>query len=341
MMKHANRRCRLGFSLIELLVVVSLIIMLIALVLPSLGKVRSSARMAICTNNLHQIHMAYARREVDVKSKVKSRLAGFGWPGELSPYLNEQSTFVCPEGRGEGDTPIEAYVLQVIAGGNHIYDMELAPGPLTFYVDQNTTDQFIIEEIDPDLTPSEISNIPANGFRLYFEDLRPHGGDRDFRDVVLEIVETPEGTSIEYVQDAAGYTFNLVNSVTGEIIWQNMDNGGQTPPGTKEVVDGGAASYGINEAVGRFHKSSKSDELVFMMDYQQSVVNWGMIIDLDTWDDWLNDYDEFRFARHDGLVNAMFRTGDVRTSLDPDQFDPILPENVDRWWRALDPPTTP
>ncbi len=52
-----------GFTLIEMLVVVAIIALLIALVLPSMGRARENARRAVCSSNLSGIHrgvIAYA-----------------------------------------------------------------------------------------------------------------------------------------------------------------------------------------------------------------------------------------------------------------------------------------
>lgn len=50
----ANRSKSGGFSLIELLVVISIVALLIALLIPALGKAREAARRAVCASNVRQ-----------------------------------------------------------------------------------------------------------------------------------------------------------------------------------------------------------------------------------------------------------------------------------------------
>ena len=86
------KRNRSGFTLVELLVVVTIIGMLIALLLPAVIGARESARRAKCTNNQHELALAMQQFEA-AKKQFPGYANTFGsaqdlsWVAVLLPYM--------------------------------------------------------------------------------------------------------------------------------------------------------------------------------------------------------------------------------------------------------------
>src|SRR3954467_7856558 len=65
-----------AFTLLELLVVVAIIALLIALLMPALGKVREHARAVVCMSHLHEIHTAFQGFAASNKGRIVCATSG-------------------------------------------------------------------------------------------------------------------------------------------------------------------------------------------------------------------------------------------------------------------------
>ena len=100
-MKTAFRRR--AFTLVELLVVVTIIGLLIALLLPAVQAAREAARRAQCANNLKQFGLALSNYEnthgvlppghgfVPASYYGQSKANAWSWPVRLFPYLDQDA----------------------------------------------------------------------------------------------------------------------------------------------------------------------------------------------------------------------------------------------------------
>ncbi|MBL9141684.1 MAG: type II secretion system protein, partial [Phycisphaerae bacterium] len=88
---NADRQARRGFTIAEVLVVVGIIALLVALLFPVFGRVRSAARTAKCLNNQRQLTLANATYATSNKGKWVSPRTdknGTTYPNNIANQIN-------------------------------------------------------------------------------------------------------------------------------------------------------------------------------------------------------------------------------------------------------------
>lgn len=101
-------RRRRGFTLVELMAVIAIIVTLIAMLIPALGAARELARRTACTSNVRQLTQAYLSYAADHDRELITNNRLGDWvmagadvdaikAGTLYPYAKDARIYRCPD----------------------------------------------------------------------------------------------------------------------------------------------------------------------------------------------------------------------------------------------------
>src|SRR5579864_6908301 len=116
---------RRAFTIVELLVVIGIILLLVAMLLPSLSRAYEVARRTTCQSNLRQLTAAFVRYADEHEAQfmpcdASMAQAGLGVPAdpgiipELYPYALNRRVFHCPDDPRDGTC---TYAINDFLGG--------------------------------------------------------------------------------------------------------------------------------------------------------------------------------------------------------------------------------
>lgn len=100
------RYARRGFTLIEILIVLSILTILAGLLFPAFAAVRERARQSLCLSNERQSGLALLQYSQDYDESLPSGTIswyGQGWAGQIYPYVKNVRLYRCPDDDNKGE----------------------------------------------------------------------------------------------------------------------------------------------------------------------------------------------------------------------------------------------
>lgn len=183
------KRTEKAFTLVELLVAIGIVAVVIAILLPVIGRARESSRRSFCQNNLRQIYLGIQQYVHDNDDRYPA-YNGIGndiaWQYKIVPYIKKQEIFRCPTlnnpaPQNENDPLSEIdygyngsrFTQGIVGSPSHgEHDARLSGNGATLFLNW-CTDQLVLMRKDPDLDDRVTGTCRRF---LYFKGVRHHSG---------------------------------------------------------------------------------------------------------------------------------------------------------------------
>lgn len=309
-----------GFTLVEILVVVAIVLILMGLLLPALVGAYDHASRVKCLGNLHQLGLAYMNRKVDEAAGQVQKLYGntvrsggagqyvtYGagtWPSHSTYFPGVQyqcKVYNCPSDKSQHMCGATA-VVSVYDVNTYVYDLPIEDGPMTSIV--SNTASYVKYGLE------DVRWIPTT--------------DNDRNDVFAEIWDQGNCKGqIKVWQGSGTWNYKLVES--GSVLG-SFGGGNATPLGPVDVTIINS-SYGYNAEL---YKLTTGKTRILALDYTKAVANFsstfGTYSSLAP-DNWPTSVGKRHFKR----CNVAFTDGHVE-NMYPDLIDPGISGIYSNYW---------
>ncbi len=329
-MRTCRFRLRNGFTLVELLVVITVIGMLISLLLPAVQAARESARNTQCKSRLRQLGLGY---HIFLSQRRDSELIQVNqWTSQWLPFIeNQSSMYLCPndlfegsEGAAAGSSGALSEWKFHVANAEFLnyassHDIPLAAGPRCRIASSSNVGGDSMSGSGPhgaeywEMMSGKTRATPDSYF-LELEDWL----DFDWTDMVILVDPLPDGRlRCEAIWKDAGYRFGLKRP---DGTWEY-----QPPsflPGAVFYAESGQqSSYGMTSIANKLlHQSQR----ILMVEYSQAVADVARPESSEL-------FGAEARPRHSGTLNVLLLDGSVH-SYSTSEIDPAKPDVRSTYW---------
>ena len=327
-----------GFSLIELLIVLSILGLLVSIVAPAGFRLPALVRSVKCKTHLRAIAEAYNAHKVNEHwdDKVAGQFSAITWRADLRPHMNGSTTaFSCPEDDNP-DFSLPVSSITIYDGDTQLYEVQLFDThPYWLEGDHNSfmpdkpgmwrvnDDVYNGGDLDRFNMPMYTEGSDPSVSWWLIEDYR-YGDqfqyatyDSDFNDLSIKMTDLGGGVyEVEGAETNARFNFGIRGPDGVEV----REDGGAIGP---LVMESAMGSYGINWAVSKLYHGT---DRILAMDYDDPVIYAGSDINPAN-DNWT----EKAVVRHLGKLNGVMTSGAV-FSARLDEVDPHNPTLNNKLW---------
>jgi prepilin-type N-terminal cleavage/methylation domain-containing protein/prepilin-type processing-associated H-X9-DG protein len=221
-----------GFTLIELMVVVSIIGILASLLLPALSKAKERAKSTACSSQVRQLSMALIMYAGDHGDECPPRQMAPNWTLGLYPYYQDVALLICPSDARDSR---RSYLIN---GWNDYFESVLSEADYVSYKNYKWPHGMTLGKI---LLPSEtvaFGEKKTGSPHVYMDFYQGTGNDMDEVEHGRHggAKNTHTGSSNFGFADGSVRTLKFGGSITPANLWAVTDKWRNAPPLPKEAI---------------------------------------------------------------------------------------------------------